>query len=318
MVDFSTIDKKDIAILQALDQDVRASYTQIGKQTGLSKEVVHYRIKRLEKKNILTGSWATPTIGADKAIYKVLIKNKSLGKENKQQFITYVKSLKEAVWFAGTEGNWDFVMTFFVKQHEEFAKAFLRIMERFGTYFSKKHILKSTSMIAMNEKYLHDDNTTNIKEDSFLEPKNRPDKKNQQIINMLSEDARISFSDIGRAIGLTPEAVSKRYRAILDRKLLVRSNIRINQAKLDLSYYHIFISVSDYEKKDAISTFYTQHPSCVFMMKHIGYYDLHLEIVVKEEEIERIIEELTEKFGEAISSYELLKIRKEHIMIVTR
>ena len=47
------IDIKDLAILRELDQDVRASSAQIGRKVRLSKEVVQYRIKKLEQEKII-------------------------------------------------------------------------------------------------------------------------------------------------------------------------------------------------------------------------------------------------------------------------
>ena len=50
----NSIDLKDRKILYELDKNARISYAQIGKKVGLSTEVVHYRVKRLEEKGIIT------------------------------------------------------------------------------------------------------------------------------------------------------------------------------------------------------------------------------------------------------------------------
>lgn len=313
------INSKDLAILQALDQDVRASYTQIGRKTGLSKEVVQYRIKQLEKKGIITGYWTFPHIGTRNNIYKILIKNKSLGKAKKEEFIRFAKSQKVVSWLASTEGNWDFLITCFVTEDKEFSNFLISLMRKFGKYFKEKHILKSISATSLKEKYLYKENyPSDYQEDSFLETRPKLDHTDEEILRILSGNARSTFSEMGKALNLSPEAISVRFRRLLKDKYIKGMSPRVNLQKLGLSYYHLFISVSDYDKKDTICNFYIQHPNCIFIMKHIGYYDLHLEIVAKDEEIENIIEELTEKFGEAIASYELLKIRKEHLLVVTR
>jgi len=51
------IDLKDRKILYHLDLNCRQSYSQIGKKVGLSKKVVEYRVKRMEKEKIITGYW---------------------------------------------------------------------------------------------------------------------------------------------------------------------------------------------------------------------------------------------------------------------
>ena len=51
------IDLKDRRILYHLDADSRQSLTQIGKKVGLKKDVVSYRIKRLQDEGIIKYYW---------------------------------------------------------------------------------------------------------------------------------------------------------------------------------------------------------------------------------------------------------------------
>ena len=313
------LDKKDLLILQALDQNVRASNAQIGRYARLSKEVVQYRLKQLEKRKVLTGYWAVPQIDSTNHIYKVFIKNKSLGTAKKKEFIEYLLEQNLVSWLANTEGTWDFVFTSFVKSDWAFSQLAEDMMHKFGKHIKEKQIIKSTAMTIMNEKYLYEEKKVFAsKEDSFLEQNPIPDKIDQHIIRELSKNARSSFAAMAKVVNLSAEAVSARYKKIMKRNLIIHMNPRINHGALGLSYYHIYIAINDYEKKDSINKYYIQHPNCVAIMKHIGYYDIHLEIVAREEEIEGIVEELSEEFGESISSYELLRIRKEHILAVMR
>ena len=49
------LDKKDKQILYQLDLDSRQSFNQIARKVKLSREVVQYRVKQLEKKGIIKG-----------------------------------------------------------------------------------------------------------------------------------------------------------------------------------------------------------------------------------------------------------------------
>ncbi len=313
------IDSKDFSILRALDDDARASFAQIGRKIGLSKEVVQYRMKNLEKWGVITGYWGIPHIGKRNKVYKLLLKNKSLGKELKEEFIRFILSQKAVSWFAETRGNFDFVISSYVEDDEKFSLFVMELMRRFGTHLKEKHLLKSTSMIMMNEKYLYDNDWLKMtKEDSFVSNIANPDKNDLRMMVELAKNARISFTELGRKMGLSSQAVSIRFRNLLTKNLIVALKPRIDHEKIGFSYYHLFLSLSDFDKLDSICSYYIQHPSCVFIMKHIGCFDMHLELVAKEHEISRIIDELTGTFGEYLSSYELLNIQKEHIMIVMR
>ena len=101
------LDAKDLAILRILDQDVRASFTEIGRKTRLSKEVVQYRIKKLEEEKIITGYW-TFIKYLQGTVYKVLIKNRNLAGQKEKEFIEFVRNHKIVSWFAKTQGNFDY------------------------------------------------------------------------------------------------------------------------------------------------------------------------------------------------------------------
>ncbi len=51
------IDLKDRKILYQLDLNSRQSLTQIGKNVGLKKDVVSYRIKRLQDEGVIKNFW---------------------------------------------------------------------------------------------------------------------------------------------------------------------------------------------------------------------------------------------------------------------
>ena len=52
------LDIKDKKILYELDMDARQSISSIAKRVGLSKEVVNYRIRRMEKEGLIDGYYA--------------------------------------------------------------------------------------------------------------------------------------------------------------------------------------------------------------------------------------------------------------------
>jgi Lrp/AsnC family leucine-responsive transcriptional regulator len=47
------VDTKDRAILQALQEDARATYAQIGDRVGLSPSSVHERVRKLERRGVI-------------------------------------------------------------------------------------------------------------------------------------------------------------------------------------------------------------------------------------------------------------------------
>ncbi|MGV8162358.1 MAG: Lrp/AsnC family transcriptional regulator [Candidatus Nanoarchaeia archaeon] len=310
------IDKKDIAIIQALDQNVRASYVQIGRKTKIGKETVQYRIKNLEKKKIITGYWIIPKLCNKTTVYKILLKNKNMNKEEKEKFISYLSHNTFVSWFASTEGNWDYIITSVVSKDHYFSEMMTELLNKFGSKFKEKHIIKGTEIISTNEKYLYSNKHEIISNRaSLLQESTVPDNIDNQIIQELSLNARTSFRDIAQKINLTSEAVAYRYKKVVKEHILTMKP-RIDHSKLGYTYYHLYIELTDPSMYKKIADYYTIHPQCVFIMKYLGVCDLHLELVLDPNKTQDIIDELITQFGNSLNGYELIKIKKEYVINV--
>jgi len=306
------LDKKDTAILQELDKNVRVSYSQIGRRTRISKETVQYRLKNLEKKKIITGYWIIPKLGNKSYLYKVLFKNKNMTKEEHEEFIKFLINNKAVSWIASTEGNWDYIITSLVSSDHHFSIMMNELLTRFGSKFKEKHIIKSTEIISLNEKYLYSNNKEIIAHhNSLLQETTHQDKKDNEIINELSKNGRASFTEIAKKVNLTSEAIAYRFKNIIKNQILTIKP-RINHSALGFAYYHLYIELNEPGMYKKIADYYSVHPRCVFIMRYIGICDMHLELVLDPTNTHSIIDELIANFGKYLNGYELIRIVKEH------
>jgi Lrp/AsnC family leucine-responsive transcriptional regulator len=53
------VDRKDLAIVSALQRDARATYADVGKKVGLSASSVHDRVRKLEDRGVIHGYGAS-------------------------------------------------------------------------------------------------------------------------------------------------------------------------------------------------------------------------------------------------------------------
>src|SRR3989338_4112404 len=60
---FSNIDDKDKKLLMALDTDARQTETALAKQLHMSKQVIIYRMKRLQEKKIIKEYYTILNVG---------------------------------------------------------------------------------------------------------------------------------------------------------------------------------------------------------------------------------------------------------------
>jgi Lrp/AsnC family leucine-responsive transcriptional regulator len=58
------LDAKDVAILEALQEDGRIALTELGRRVGLSQPAMSERVKRLEERGVITGYGARIDVAA--------------------------------------------------------------------------------------------------------------------------------------------------------------------------------------------------------------------------------------------------------------
>jgi Lrp/AsnC family transcriptional regulator, leucine-responsive regulatory protein len=126
------IDKEDRKILDILTQNSRTKLTQIASQTGISTDMVRYRIKKLENEKIITG-------------YKCLFNSEKLGfvtcksfiffeninEIRKKEFLNYCKTLPNVINLVDTFAAWDLEIMFEIESFEEFYKIMDKLKNKF-------------------------------------------------------------------------------------------------------------------------------------------------------------------------------------------
>jgi len=123
------IDKKDKKIIQALYENGRATITQIERKTGVRRDSVAYRIKRLLKNEVI--SLIMPIINPGKLghslINNVLIKTKVGTKQPEEEFVKQLTNNPFIIYLALLSGKWDFQITICAKNPEHFTEILKQI-----------------------------------------------------------------------------------------------------------------------------------------------------------------------------------------------
>ena len=92
------LDLKDRKILYQLDLNCRQSNTQIGRQVGLSKEVVNYRIKRMQDLGVINNFWtAINSLKLGYYAFRIYINFLDVDPDKKNEIIQYFKNYKNHV-----------------------------------------------------------------------------------------------------------------------------------------------------------------------------------------------------------------------------
>jgi len=142
------IDKKDREILFHLSLNGRASLAQLSKKTKLSKEVIHYRLKNLEKSGVIEGYYAVVnTYKIGKVFFRVYMKTINMTTKIEKEFVEFLKNYPKVTWIVEVDGDFDYLYVVWAKDIIEFEGVYKEINDKFGKYIQQKFFSVMNSMI---------------------------------------------------------------------------------------------------------------------------------------------------------------------------
>ena len=128
------------------------------------------------------------------------------------------------------------------------------------------------------------------------------DDKDSAILSLLSQNARLSLSDIGRRVGLSPPAVSERVSRLEAAGVLTGYRARLNYAKLGRTL-EAFVRLSvSYKKEEAFAEFAYEQPEVLECWHLLGEYNFMLKVAVTSTEaLDDLLKNKLSRYGQTIS-----------------
>jgi len=298
------LDHYDKELLYQLDHNARQSYVQLAKKVGLSKDAIKYRMNNYLKTGLLDGFYTlidTPKLGYYSLRVYFNFRNTTTKKE--EEIIQYLIKQKQVWWFARTEGACHIAFGFWGKtlsEFHEFWKEFKKIYavyvinEKQGIFmelhhFDRNYLTKKNKSFSINS----------VGEPYTLEI----DPINEQILRLLSVDARISIVDICKKIKLTPKAVILRIKSLEKKKIILAYKPKLNLEKIGYAMYKVDVSVSDQTKIKNLKEYVYQLPNIVHYETVFGGSDFEFDVEVPNfEKFMEIISSIKQKYGDSISA----------------
>jgi Lrp/AsnC family leucine-responsive transcriptional regulator len=133
------IDLKDRKILYQLDLNCRQSNAQIGKKVGLSKQVVDYRIKKMEEAGVITGYWTCiDSYRFGYQVYRYYLVTQNATSSKKDEMILRIADYKNTWVTGGLKGSYDITAVIWVKNIPEFYQFWDKFNKEYGDYIADK------------------------------------------------------------------------------------------------------------------------------------------------------------------------------------
>jgi Lrp/AsnC family leucine-responsive transcriptional regulator len=302
----NTLDACDRQIVKILDSDGTISISDLARKVRRGRDMVAYRLRRLEEQGILKG-------------VEPIIDPATLGGELFKTYLSFVRSshgmeralgiLRKhpAVYCAARAyGRWDLIFNMVAKDVRHYSNLRSELLEHIGQEIREMTSAAFTEMIFFNRKYLGAKiqkwtTLTKISTDEY-------DDTFRKVLRRLCLDARVSEAQIAKDEGVTPIVVRTRLNQAHQRGVIVGYRARFDRSAFDLSSYKLHIELRRYSE-DSIKTlrvFAETHPYVSQFMQHIGGWPCEMNVEAHDtRHIASIIEELRDSGGEALGLIEV-------------
>ncbi len=312
------VDMKDRKILYQLDLNSRQPFSQIGKKVGLPKNVVLNRINRLKEIGIIKNFYTVIDVyKLGFIMMRIHYKYQYTTPEIEKKIIDNFANHKNSTLVASTRGMFNLKVVQIIKDINDFYSLWQETQKKYGYYFENK-----SSSLFINEIYyapsylLLDDYDQEKREKISLRAKGKQveiDDIDYKTLRLISSNARMRTTDIAEKLAINTNTVRNRLKNL--RKLGVIQGFRtdINVSKLG---YHIFrgnFFLKDYTQRDKIISYIKNNPNLVFIDTYTGDADLEIEFHLESmSQLYQIMQDIMEKFPNAISHYKHLNIIEYH------
>lgn len=143
-----------------------------------------------------------------------------------------------------------------------------------------------------------------VKKEGFTEEKEvKLDIKDKKILYELDFNARLSYAQLGRKVGLSKQGVEYRINNLVRRGVIKGFYPVINVPKLGFLYCRLLITVQNVtkEKREEFLSYLKNHKSVFWLLEMQGQYDILIVIWARTiTEFKMFGEEMEKRFGEYI------------------
>ncbi len=127
------LDEIENKILALLSTNARISVLNLMQKTDLTRDVINYRLKKLEKDNVIVQYRAIIDLSKlGYQLHKIILRLQKLSPEKENELKSFVKQHPEGVQFLKLLGSWDIELEFEVKNEERLHKILLKIRNEFS------------------------------------------------------------------------------------------------------------------------------------------------------------------------------------------
>ena len=305
------LDLKDKKLLSEIEMNARISHTSLAKKVGLSKQVVKYRIERLEKDNIIQGY--NTIIDSNKlgeTIYIIYLKMIKMSSLQEKKWIIELEKNPSIITLGKNAGNWDMTLVVRSKNNQELNQLLEKIFKDKLENIKEKMITSELESSYFNLKLIHksdyiefntSDNQNNLGIDDI----------DRKILQFLGNNCRLGLIDISYKLKMSPNGIKDRIKRLEKSKIIIGYKTKINYEKLGYLHFRVFLHLRkiDNDIYIKIKHFLKNKDNVESISRCIGYADLDFRCYSKSlEDFYSLISDMKDNFLQNIIEIDSIPI----------
>ncbi|MFW9985125.1 MAG: Lrp/AsnC family transcriptional regulator [Candidatus Odinarchaeota archaeon] len=108
------------------------------------------------------------------------------------------------------------------------------------------------------------------------------DEVDQQILEVLQSNSRISFSELGRSVGLSATAARNRINSLMTRGIITRLGVELDWAKIGWPIQSLLLVRTEHGRADTVSKQLHKLPQILSITKTAGTVDLVVRLIASD------------------------------------
>jgi len=126
------LDDEDVKIMKALAQNARQKITSVSEKTGLSIDIIRYRLKKLVSNKMINGFRMKLDISKlGIQWHLLLIKMQPADEDIRKNFLNYLLNQKQTYYITSTIGNFDLIVDLHVENSTDVRDLIFRLRDKF-------------------------------------------------------------------------------------------------------------------------------------------------------------------------------------------
>lgn len=241
------LDKRDRLLLSLLEQDARAPLSSLAREMKVSKQVVSYRLSRLQDHIIQGYNAVIDVTRLGQTIYLLYLKLIRLSVEEENRWVQALQKHSNVALVAKNQGEWDLTIAFLSTNNAEADSMMRELIGPKAAHVQRQMLTSEIESTYLPLQILEKSKavgftTSHHQERSF-------DEIDQKILSLLAEDARISTLELARQVNMSPTGTKHRIRQLEKEKVIIGYKTKINYEALGYLHFRVLLHLADFDMK---------------------------------------------------------------------